>query len=68
MLHGRFLRSAMFWRKTAQFYATQRESGMGQTPSIGNGTQTGKNERKNHFLNHESPSLTAELQARLAVH
>jgi hypothetical protein len=38
---------------------------MGQTPSIGNGTQAGENERKNHFLNYESPALTADLQARV---
>jgi len=38
----------------------------GWTRSVGNAAQAGEKQRKNSFLNYESPALTAELQARIS--
>jgi hypothetical protein len=55
-----------FGCKTAQFCVTQRECRMAELPSVRDDVQRSENERKNSFLNYESPALTAELQARVA--
>jgi hypothetical protein len=41
----------IFGCKTAQFRATQRNTEMAETPSVGNGAQASENARKNSFLN-----------------
>jgi hypothetical protein len=40
---------------------------MTEIPSVGNDVQRCENTRKKFFLNYESPALTAELQARVAI-
>ena len=40
---------------------------MAETPSVSDAAQGCENARKNSFLNYESPALTAELQAQLAM-
>jgi len=52
--------------KTPQLCVTQCECLATETPSVRTTAQAGENERKNSFLNYESPALTAELQARRA--
>jgi hypothetical protein len=38
---------------------------MAETPSIRDAVERSENLRKNSLLNYESPTLTAELQARI---
>jgi hypothetical protein len=39
---------------------------MAEMPSVRNSAQADENERKNSLLDYESPTLTAELQARIS--
>jgi hypothetical protein len=49
----------IFCHKTAQFRASLRECLTTEIPSVSNAAQLRENERKNSFLNYESPALTA---------
>ncbi|PYK24102.1 MAG: hypothetical protein DME59_14635, partial [Verrucomicrobia bacterium] len=62
-----FYGSAIFGCKTVQFCATRCKYGIAEIPSVRNAVRHCENERKNSFLNYESPALTAELQARISA-
>jgi hypothetical protein len=62
--YGLFYGREKFCCKTVQFTATLCECWIAERPSVRNAVLHCENERKNSFLNYESPALTAELQAR----